>query len=175
MKEYIKYIGQTKREFKTTVEDSVGNAYKEVLPKVILAIIKRVHGEGIKTDGTRFKPYSTKGWSYTRAQFADKSAFKPTKGNKMQLPGGYKQLRSIQGLQTQYKDLSYTGELEDSGLTFRTTKNTATIYVNGTRNKRVVGALTRQEGEFYTLNNEEMGMIRDAVAEAIIKQQNAIK
>lgn len=90
----------------------------------LLANIKnRIQREGKDSTGSVMPGYSTKPSYFNRDQFVRKSSFSPKgkSGEKtfktgrerrsMYLENGYKELREIQGRQTQKRDLTYSGDL----------------------------------------------------------------
>lgn len=77
---------------------------------------RRIFNEGRATDNSKIGNYSTKKLYASKDSFAKTSAFvSNTKGGKtMRVDGGYKELRDIQGFQTNYVDTDYTGSLRMS-------------------------------------------------------------
>lgn len=76
------------------------------------ALKLRIFNEGKATDETRIGSYSTNAASYGRSAFAVKSKFKPAAGRAtMYVRDGYAGLRQLNGRQSAYVDLSYTGSL----------------------------------------------------------------
>lgn len=77
---------------------------------------QRVFNRGKDTGGNKIGDYSNAKLYADKDSFAKKSAFKPNtkRGNTMRLDGGYKELRDIQGFQTDYVDTDYTGSLRMS-------------------------------------------------------------
>lgn len=109
-----------------------------VLGATALAMIeKRVRRSGIAPDGAKYKPYSSKPTLVGSKSFTKKSAADSVFGSKEKrrnlewftvdghrlavLPGGYKQIREIEGRQTGFKDFERTSEMWKS------------IHVLGTR------------------------------------------
>lgn len=76
-----------------------------------------IQRDGERTDGNKIGSYSTKPMYASRDQFVKRSSFKAQgkkskkKGAKsMYLPGGYKELRDIQGRPTDRVNLTYSGD-----------------------------------------------------------------
>lgn len=111
-----------------------GNLVSMVLQKpayeLLKSIKRRIQKEGQNSDGGQIGRYSTRPIYVTRKDFAHPSAFQPdsttvtyvpyVRGGKarmrkqskktMYLPRGYKQLRDIQDMQTEFVDATYTGK-----------------------------------------------------------------
>lgn len=106
-----------------------GNALHMVITphakKLLSRIRKRIFTDGLNSAGQPIGKYSTEPMYATRKQFAKPGAFVPTlstaqrgartfnvkrKVKTMYLPSGYKQLRDVQGLQTNHVDLKYRGK-----------------------------------------------------------------
>lgn len=76
---------------------------------------RRIFNEGKTTAGGPIGTYSDNPISVKREAFIQKNKFKGTgRGSTMYLPGGYKQLREIQGRESEYVNLDYTGSLRRS-------------------------------------------------------------
>ena len=76
------------------------------------ALKERVFNNGQAADGSRIGTYSTELGRYGASAFAVKSKFKPNPNRRtVTLPDGYAELRSLNGRQTGYVDLQYTGSL----------------------------------------------------------------
>lgn len=87
-------------------------------------IENRIAREGKDSKGNRLKSYSTKPAYFTRDQYVTKGKFKPSGKNSKSktfkngnarksayMEHGYKQLREVQGRQTNHKDLTYSGDM----------------------------------------------------------------
>lgn len=86
-------------------------------------IINRIQNQGVGSDGGKIGSYSRKPAYYSKRQFVKKGAFKPAGKSgadkfknglphkSMYVPGGYGQLRDIQGRQSGYVDGTYSGDM----------------------------------------------------------------
>lgn len=134
MKELSKRIETMQSRFRTDFTQWAN----VVLGATALAMIeKRVRRTGIGPDGSKYKPYSSKPTLVGAKSFTKKSAAQSVFGSKKKrrnlewftvdghrlavLPGGYKQIREIEGRQTAFKDFERTSEMWKS------------IHVLGTR------------------------------------------
>ena len=76
------------------------------------ALKRRIFNDGKATYGSQIGNYSTNAASYNRSAFAVKSKFKPAAGREtVYIADGYAGLRRLNGRQSAYVDLSYTGSL----------------------------------------------------------------
>lgn len=134
----------------------------------LLARIKnRIINEGKGSAGNKIGSYSTKPAYFTRSKFVKKAAFKPQgktgKGAKkngqarksMYLPNGYAQLRQIQGRQSSFVNLEYSG---DTMLALQMTRNGNTVQIGFTRQKASVvrKALEQRYGPVYAGTQAEL-------------------
>lgn len=83
----------------------------------------RIFVSGTASDGSSIGQYSTNPITVTKEDFAKKSSFRPggKRSNKklnprtsMYVPGGYKELRELQGLEAQFVNTDYSGSLKHS-------------------------------------------------------------
>lgn len=135
---------------------------------------QRIFGEGRKSDGSKIGEYSKKPTYYSKEVFIRKAAFK-AKGKKdrgnfkngnerktMYLPGGYTELRDIQGRQTEFVDQKYSGSQERSiGIV---KLGTAVLY--GMRDliesKKLEGNIKRF-GDFISLSPAEKEFLKTEI------------
>ena len=134
---------------------------------------QRLFGQGVKGDGTKTGRYSTKPMYASKSAFRNTGGFKPQgkvgKGKKkngqpyksMYLPQGYKQLRSVQGLETTFVDLQYTGDLFTDFSKLKIVNDSVVAGVSREINKKKISGLskrfgnslfkhTKDEREFFT-------------------------
>lgn len=162
-----------------------GNALHMVVTphakKLLSRIKKRIFTEGINSAGQQIGNYSTEPIYATRKQFAKPGAFVPTgetrylsttqrrgrtvnttrKVKTMYLPAGYKQLRDVQGMQTNYVDLKYRGRtrrayvLEEKDTEVLLGLNTPlAAQIKGEQEERFKGYIFRAtEGELEVYNS----------------------
>lgn len=129
-------------------------------------IINRNANRGENSDGSKRDGYSTKPIYANRDKFVRKSSFVPQgktgRGNfkngnerkSMELPGGYKQLREIQGRRTDIKNYDYTGDTLNA---FGFGKNNLGIAI-GFRNERAAiirKALEEKNGAAFPPSEQE--------------------
>jgi hypothetical protein len=136
--------------------------------KMLREIKRRVVQDGANTSLEPLGNYSTKPISVTKDKFINKSVFSPTDtvsstikykvGDKtrkrkvekktMYLRNGYKELRDIQGLQTAFIDLKYSGKMVRA---FKLAKGENAILMGITtqRSAKVYKDLVRRFGQFY--------------------------
>jgi hypothetical protein len=152
-----------------------------VLGNTALAMLKgRVVNKGIASDGSSFKPYSTKptlvGAKSFRTQAAAQSVFgSKDKRKTLQwrtidrggasyrlaiLPGGYKQIRTIEGSQVAHKSFLRSGEMwlsiHTQGTTGSSGKFITTIGTeNELSNKKLEGNEKREGKEILGVTKQE--------------------
>lgn len=148
-----------------------------VLGATALAMIeKRVRRSGIGPDGSKYKPYSTKPTLVGAKSFTKKSAAQSVFGSKDKrrnlqwftvqghhlavLPGGYKQIREIEGRQTAFKDFERTSEMWKS-IHVMGTRQTATGFLttigteNELSNRKLSGNVDREKKEILMVTRQE--------------------
>jgi hypothetical protein len=136
--------------------------------KMLREIKRRVVQDGANTSLEQIGNYSTKPISVTKEQFINKGVFNPTDivsstikykvGGKtrkrtvqkktMFLRNGYKELRDIQGLQTAFIDLKYSGKMVRA---FQLAKgeNAVLMGITTQRSAKIYKDLVRRFGQFY--------------------------
>lgn len=154
--------------------------------EIALNAIALIKNRIIDKEGIRGKSYSQRPMLATQDQFIVKSAFKQTKvpkkrgGTKglwikfptaskavpvMELPGGYKQFREIQGRQGARVDLSLTGKMwQGVTITQRIQKGLTFVTVIGGSNREAQSKLewmTGKYGPFLVLMPEEKGKLNE--------------
>lgn len=101
--------------FKDFFNQQVANFKEASIPAKVLrlAVIdaagevkNRIQQRGIKSDGTAMKPYSTKPLYRPSGKRGEKE--------KKKYPGGYKEFRESEGMQTNHRDLTLSGDMFDS-------------------------------------------------------------
>ena len=165
---------QFKAEIKKRFEELKGG---ELILPVVQALVPRIADrifiDGLNSSGSKIGNYSTSPMYVSPKQFHNKSGFraigKPTKDGKprkkegrktMYLPGGYKQLRAVQGDKSDSVNLNYRGLLHTDFVSHiaingnyvevRLARETSRKKVEG--NEKRFGSifkLTKQEREFY--------------------------
>lgn len=143
---------------------------------LLAGIINRVVNDGRNSSDQNIGSYSSKPSYYEQNQFVKKSAFKPqgktgksqTKAGKMHksmyLPGGYKQLRDIQGRPTDKVNLNYSGSTMAS-YQLQPLKDAVVIGFVNEKSSRVRKALEKKYGRSYYATQKEMDNYNKEVAE----------
>lgn len=152
----------------TQVSNRITDAAIIPAGSVLLARIKnRVINEGKGSGGNKIGNYSTKPTYFRRDQFVKKGAFKAQgktgKGAKkngqprrsMYLQNGYAQLRQIQGRQSAFVNLEYSG---DTLLSLQMNRAGNTVQIGFIRQKASVvrKALERRYGSVFTATSAEL-------------------
>lgn len=115
-------------------------------------IKERVVYEGKGTANNDIGEYSTKPIVVSKYDFAKPAAFK-SKSNVMYLPYGYKQLREIQGLEGEFVNLKYTGQM------------TRDFQVSRKDKMLVTGIMTARSAQVYNENVDHYGLFYVATVE----------
>lgn len=114
-----------------------------------VSLKQRIHTFGKKADGSKIGNYSTRPFKKPdNSAFITQEAINKLKGYGV-VSGGYKQFRELNGLQSQYVDLYFKGDLFKG-------------YGAGTfQGRNVVGITTQREKEkFLKLNNKYPGTFK---------------
>lgn len=177
------FIAQLKRQ-KSTLQAAAEQSLEEAAKATHMKVSSRIFIQGKAADESKIGNYSTKPLVVSKNSFVNKSAFKqsqrPNKGGGtrpmfikfpnakkatpvMVLPGGYKQLKQIQGLKSQYVDLVYTGRTQRAFIgslrkfgrygwaaILRGTKTAEKAVLNENKFGKKIFALTREEEVFFT-------------------------
>lgn len=148
-----------------------------VLGATALAMIeKRVRRSGVAPDGSKYKSYSSEPILIGAKSFTKKSAAQAVFGSKQKrrdlqwftvrghhlalLPGGYKQIRQIEGRQVAFKDFERTSEMWKS-IHVMVTKTTGTGFVttvgteNELSNRKLSGNVDREKKEILMVSKQE--------------------
>ena len=160
-----------------------------------LAMIeKRVRRSGVAADGNKFSPYSSKPTLVGAKSFVTKAAAESVfasrkkrralewvtyKGHRLAvLPGGYKQIRRIEGRQVGYKGFERTSEMWKSMHVLGTKYNGSGIFVTtvGTENplsiQKLEGNNAREGKEILALSDKEQKELDNILKEYIANQIN---
>jgi hypothetical protein len=146
-----------------------------------LTLIKqRVQEEGKTAKGSQFPPYSTKAMLIGCKSFIQKSAcntvfgskdkrrefqWRTVQGHKLAiLPGGYKQLREIQGRQTDHVDFMMTGRMwSDIAVISKGSDHEKGIAIIGAKtedDKKKLAGNTKRKGDILDLSQEEIDRLK---------------
>lgn len=137
----------------------------------------RIFGKGLDTNGVKIGDYSTKPAYYTKEAFIRTTAFKPKgknsnsqtfkNGNKrksMYINTGYSGLRDVQGRQTEFVNLKYSGSLERA---FRVYKfGSEVLFGNASEPEHLkFEGLENKYGEFGTLSTSEKEFLKQNITD----------
>jgi hypothetical protein len=147
---------------------------------------ERIFSLGKAADGGDIGQYSAKAGYFVRSQFIRQGAFKPigkngdvkkengTQRKSMFLKGGYKELREIQGRQTNKKDFRYSGSGERSIKVVHEEKRTLIAITDEKESKKLRGA-EKQSGKIVFVAAEtEIELFRDTAVD-LLKQEFGTK
>jgi len=182
----------TPAEFQKQIEAKIKklNTAKLIYPiatAVHDAVVNRIFEVGIDGSDTKIGDYSTKESYFTRDQFHKKGAFKPqgktSKKRKkengedrtsMYLPQGYKELRKIQGDESDFVNLSYTRDLRKDFSTKLSIRNGVVVaQVNRAINASKIEWLTAKYGaKTFLHTDEEKEFYQEEVANALTEYFN---
>lgn len=162
------------------IKDLQSGAHGEVMVKMAISALtfikERVQETGVNAKGQKFKPYSTTPMLVGCKSFVQKSAcqallgskpkrkeleWRKVKGNNLAiLPGGYKQLRSLQGRQTNHVDFSVTNNMwNDINVISKGTDHQKGIAIIGAKQdieKKKLAGNTKRRGDILDLNEKEI-------------------
>lgn len=178
--------------FAVMLED-LATKLDETMPDVISTAVmveleakhkQRIFAEGLNSDGSKIGEYSQAPTYYPKEVFIRKGAFK-AKGKKnsgdfkngkqrksMFLAGGYSELRSIQGRQTDFVDIKYSGSAERSIGIVKLGESVLYGVRDLTESKKLHGQIERF-GDFLDLSETEKEFIKEEITtQAIIVAKN---
>lgn len=158
----------------------MANAQVLAINEIAGAMSRRIFNEGKRTDGGQIGQYSTKdslvGAKSFRNQgsaqsfFSDDHDWINIKGNSLaKLPGGYKKLRDIQGLQTNFVDLDYKGNLKNS-LDVGTVNEIPTIGLTRLGSIPIVEGHEKKYGQIFYPTQEEIAVAVQLASDYILEQ-----
>ena len=148
-----------------------------IATKMLQLYTNRIFDDGVNGNDAQIGKYST------REMYASKSAFKNTGGFKgvgkrpkkkgkvnksMYLPGGYRQLKTIQGMESNFVNLTYRGDLR-RGLKLFTSGDTVTIKVQGINEKKVSGLKDKYGAATFNHTKEEKEFFKKEVKRKLIE------
>ena len=139
-------------------------------------IKQRVQETGTNAHGQKYRPYSTKPMLVGCKSFVQKSACQALLGSKEKrkglewrtvdghklaiLPGGYKQMRQIQGRQTNHVDFSVTNAMwNDVNIISKGTDHEKGIAIIGAKQdieKKKLAGNTKSRGDILDLSQKEI-------------------
>ena len=177
------FIAQLRRQ-KSTLQVAAEQALEEAAKATHMKVTGRIFTAGKAADDSKIGNYSTKELVVSKKAFHNKAAFKqstrPNKGGGtrpmyikfpnakkatpvMVLPGGYRQLKQIQNMQSWYVDLVYSGRTRKAFLgslrkfgrygwaaIMRGTKTAEKAVLNENKFGKKIFALTKEEEVFFS-------------------------
>jgi hypothetical protein len=155
IEELIANIDNAKREILTGI---AGEAFI-ISNDVLSAVINRIQSRGVSASGDAFRPYSTNEVSVSyfagRVLRADRFKQLQKKGT-----ASYKEFRENQGLQTDYKDFTFSGQMfGQTGVSIRYSNGNAIATIQGQTPYAVntYRSIYREQGyELLKLSKEEL-------------------
>ena len=166
------------------IKDLQTGAHGEVMVKLAinaLTLIKqRVQQTGTNAQGQKYAPYSTKPMLVGCKSFVQKNAceallgskskrknleWRTVKGHKLAiLPGGYKQMRQMQGRQVAFVDFSVTNAMwNDVSIISKGTDHQKGIAIIGAKQdieKKKLAGNTKRRGDILDLSNKEIDVLK---------------
>jgi hypothetical protein len=154
----------------------MGNIMLRLATNALTLLRARVQETGKDAKGTKYRPYSTKAMLIGCSSFVQKNAcnsvfgskekrknleWRTIKGHRLAiLPGGYKQLRNLQGRQTEHVDFMMTGRMwNDISIVSKGTDHEKGIAVIGAKTddeKKKLAGNTKSRGDILDLSQSEV-------------------
>lgn len=158
---------------------------------------QRLFGKGINGDGSKTGSYSTEPMYASKEQFKNTSGFKPRgknakatasgklkKGEKkkadgsqrktMYLPGGYKELRQVQGYETAFVNLQYSGDLFTDYTKLYVQKDKVVAKVSREINRKKIDGLTEHFGpSTFKHTKEEREFFKKEIQKRLVNYFNS--
>lgn len=183
----------TPEQFEKQLNDKIKklNKAKLIYPVATVvhdAVVNRIFEVGINGNDAQIGKYSTEPSYYTREQFNKKGAFKPRGKNSnkrkkensedrtsMYLPQGYKELRQIQGYESNFVNLSYSRDLRKDFSTKLSINNGVVVArVNRAINADKIQWLTAKYGaKTFQHTDDEKEFYAEEVAKKITEYFNS--
>lgn len=187
----------TPAEFQKKINDKIRSldiVNKVVFPvatQMSRLFTERVFDKGIGGDNSQIGIYSTKPLYASKKAFRNAGSFKGqgknavksengklAKGSKkkkdgslrksMYLTGGYKELKSIQGLESSFVNLTYRGDLR-RGLKLATEKDIVILKVAGLNEKKVDGLTDKYGADTFKHTKEEKEFFKKEIQRKLIE------
>ncbi|MEN6568981.1 MAG: hypothetical protein ABFC18_03110 [Rikenellaceae bacterium] len=175
------------------IQSRLGNTMIQIGNDALYKIKERIQGSGVNAKGEKFKPYSTKEMLVGGKSFRKKDATmffnrkgldwkslrkpgvgKPPEGkhNKKSdyvrlavLPGGYKQLREISGLQASFVDFTFTTDMwSNIGIVSdvaEANKGIVRISAKTEKEKKKLEGNTARRGNILELSDKELAEVSE--------------
>jgi len=173
----------TPEQFQKKVEDKIRSLKVvdvvtfPVATKMLQLFTNRIFDEGKNGNDSEIGKYSTKEMYASKSAFKNAGGFKgvgkrPKKKGKvnksMYLPGGYKQFKSIQGMESGFVNLTYRGDLR-RGLKLVTAGDTVEIKVLGINGDKVSGLQKKYGTATFKHTKEEKEYFKKEVQRKLIE------
>jgi len=148
-----------------------------VATKMLQLFTNRLFDSGVDGSGSQIGSYSSKEMYASKSAFRNAGSFNGVgktgkKRKSMYLPGGYRQLKSIQGLESNFVNLTYRGDLR-RGLKLYTQGDTVSIKVVGLNEKKVSGLIDRYGKETFSHTKEEKEYFAKEIQKRLINYFNS--
>lgn len=158
---------------------------------------QRLFQTGTQGDGSKTGNYSTEPIYASKSQFKNTGGFRPQgknakktangklkKGQKnkkdgserktMYLPGGYKELRHVQGMETGFVNLQYSGDLFTDFTKLTIVKDSVVAKTSREINKKKIEGLTKKYGQsLFKHSNEEREFFNKEVQKRLVNYLNS--
>jgi hypothetical protein len=165
----------------TRLINKIGNRIAKKSNRIEIVVLKTVEGlmkrrifnSGIASDGSKIGNYSTRPILVGASSFANKSKARNVLGSKKRrrdeidwrtvkgrrlavFPGGYKQLRRVQGFQTAYVDLEVNGDLRRSIVVGKSGTDNVIGFFND--DQRIIGRAQedRFKKDIFAISTKEL-------------------
>ena len=157
MNEYIAKLTKVRDNFNTLLADQLASG--RAAENMVALIVERAEHKGLDFNNNKFSKYSQRPLRIHRSMFktdyawkaATREAIKYTIGGHVAflLQGGYKRIRELENLQTDFKDFHFTGSMwKDFRVTgFAKTTTTITFKQSGTSEQYKIDANSEREGK----------------------------
>lgn len=152
--------------------------------KLVSSINRRIIRQGLKTDGTKIGKYSETPFYAGPKAFivksknkktgkTGKSKFKNGKSHKtMYLETGYKQLREVQGRESSFVNLEYTGSMMNDYKVGRDGNDIVVGFTNIEESKKRKANDERFDGPIFAASRDDMASYRQAI---VLESKQLIK
>jgi len=164
----------------------MANSEVEAMQDTLGMITKRIFNKGLKTDGTPIGRYDDTNKqtfltkraeaSLTKKQRADlaKKRLKIGKNNQQDFDGlTYKELRKLKGLQTDYVDLQFNGDLFNS-VNVGNFNGRPAIGIVGEKQSKIAGYHDDKYGVIFTASKEEKRIAAESARDYLFKELKRI-
>lgn len=178
----------TPQQLSQKIDDTIAKLPQIMASAQLLAIneivglmSRRIFNEGKRTDGSSIGEYSTKDTLVGAKSFrntgnanaffeSDDLGWVNIKGRSLaKLAGGYKKLRELQGLETNFVNLDYRGNVKNS-LDVGTVNGNVVIGLNNSKTVAIVEGLDGKYGQVFYPQQQEIDIGVELASQYIIEQ-----